>query len=51
MLTYQVEKTQYGKFLVVRKERGKEHFIVSGEDTEAKANELKEMIEARLRAN
>jgi len=49
--TYIIVKTEYGRFLVVRKEEGKEHFIVSGEETEAKANSLKELIEERVRAN
>jgi len=47
MRTYQVEKTKYERFLVVRKERGKEHFIVSGEDDEKKALELIELINTR----
>jgi len=46
MFTYLVKKTKYGRFLVVRKERGKEDFIVSSEDSEEKAKGLVSEIEA-----
>lgn len=46
--TYQIEKTDYGRFLVVRKEEGKVDFIVTSEDTEAKANAFIKDLEERL---
>jgi len=49
--TYVVIQTEYKRFLVVRKTEGKEDFIVSGEESKEKANSLKELIEARIRAN
>ena len=49
--SYQVEKTKYGRFLVVRKEEGKEDFIVTSEDTEVKAKEFIKVIEERMCAD
>lgn len=49
--SYQVEKTKYGRFLVVRKEEGKEDFIVTSEETEAKAKEFLKDLEERTNAD
>lgn len=49
MRTYQVEKNEYGRYLVVRKEQGKADFIVSSEENEKRANDLKKLIEERIK--